>query len=300
MPGGGQLAFITTAGLLFTFNPEEGIFSPSRALPPLPGADGAPRNYRGLTYAQDGKRLAFSCNDVIQVLDATSLAVLFEEISILPQCGWLDRDRLLYGFNGGVARPPWPDAGAWILDFSRTAVAGGEISRTGFPQMCAPLAVAPDGRSFVLQKAIAEPSSWARTLHVFAAEGPFSPESPPLYTLPGAEYAGVLTFSASGKYLAFSAGPSLRQSARVVETATGRVMFDNTYRFPIFSLDIDPAERLLGIAGGDSALRLYDFTRPAAGSPESLIYDDDVAAAHRQPADGRGAMLRSNSILHSR
>ncbi len=284
-----HLAVITAGGRLHRYDLEGREVDAPRTLPPLPPDAGDARNYRGLTYSPNGARLAYTCGDVIQVLDAESLTVLYEEVSRLPQCGWLDDDRLLYGFNGSIITPPWPEPGAWILNFRGVTAAGTDIPRTGFPQMCAPLAVSPDRRSFVLQLVEATPSSWARTLHVYQADGDYTKIPAPLYSMPGLEYPGVLAFSRSGKFLAFSAGPNLRRAARVLEVATGMAVFDSVMRFPIHALAFDPQERQLGIVGGDSVVRLYDITR---GSPEGSnqnSYDDDVDPARCQPVDGRGA-----------
>ena len=283
------LAIVTADGRLHLRDLQGREVAPPRTLPPLPPDAGDARNYRGLTYSPNGQRLAYSCGDVLQVLDAATLTILYDEVSRLPQCGWLDNDRLLYGFNGSVITPPWPEPGAWILNFRGVTAAGTDIPRTGFPQMCAPLAVSPDRRSFVLQLVEATPLSWARTLHVYQADGDYTKIPAPLYSMPGAEYPGVLAFSRSGKFLAFSAGPTLRQAARVLEVASGRVLFDYEFRFPIHELAFDPQESRLGLVGGDSVVRLYDITR---GSPEGLhenTYDDDVDPARCQPVDGRGA-----------
>ena len=286
-----QLAVITSDGRLHLRDLQGREVAPPRALPEIKQVA---RHYRGLCYSPNGQRLAYACNDLLQVLDAATFAVLFEEASSLPQCGWLDDDRLLYGFNGSVARPPWPEPGAWILNF-RGVAPGAEIPRTGIPQMCAPLAIAPDRRSFVLQLVVAEAASWYRYLRVYPADGDFTKAPKPLYQMPGRDYPGVLALSTTGKYLAFSAGPSLRQSARVVEVATGRVLFDHAYRFPIHGVAIDTDEKHLALAGGDSAVRLYDFTR--AADDKANTYDDEVDAARCQPVDGRGAHAPPQDLI---
>jgi WD40 repeat protein len=284
-----HLAILSADGRLHVHDLVGNRTEPPRDLPPLPKGSGDVRHYRGLTFSPDGSRLAYACGDVLQVLEASSLTVLHEEISRQPQCGWLDNDRLLYGFNGSVASPPWPNAGAWILDFRNVQTGGGQIVRTDFPEMCAPLAVAPDRQSFVLHRVIAVPGSWERTLHVYLTEGDFTQTPPPCYTLSGLEYPGLLSISAAGRYLAFSAGTSLRRTARVLEVAHGRLLLENTFRFPIHALAIDPQERHLGVVGGDSVVRLYDFTRGKPAGAWGNTYDDDIDAHSRQPMDGRGS-----------
>jgi WD40 repeat protein len=111
----------------------------------------------------------------------------------------------------------------------------------------------------------------------------------PLLYMPGSEYPGKLVFSPSGKYLAVSAGAALKRSARVLEIASGQVLFDHEFRFPIHDLAFDPEERRLGLVGSDSAVRLYDFTR---GTPENAaenVCDDESELALCQQVDGRGA-----------
>ena len=285
-PDGKHIAIITVDGWLHLRDLHGKEMAAPRMLPAEADQD---RHYRGLTFSPDGRRLAYSCNDMLRVIIAADLTVLYEESSLLPQCAWLDDDRLLYGFNGSVARPSWPEAGAWILNFHGITASGADIPRTGFPQMCAPLAVSPDRRSFVLHRVEAIPESWKRSLHVYHVDGDFTTIPAPLYSFPGREYPGVLAFSATGKFLAFSAGPSLRQSARVLEVAGGRVLFDHEFRFPIHSVAMGPEERRLALVGGDSVVRLYDFTRSSPAGLNTGIYDNRRDPARCQPLDGRGA-----------
>lgn len=219
-----------------------------------------PRSY-GLALSPDGRRLAYGDGDILRVLDAGSLTVLHEETSRSPQFGWLDNDRLLYGFNGSVTAPPYPAPGAWILDFQGVKQAAGAIPRTSFPGMCAPLTVAPDRRTFVLHRVEAVPDSWARTLHVYRTDGDFSKVPQPVYSLPGREFPGHLTLSASGKFLAFSAGVEDSRIVRVLEVASERMLFESAFRFPVNGLAIDPGERRLGVVGDDSTVRVDDFSR---------------------------------------
>ena len=75
---------------IFTFIDLQGkAVAPPRALPPLPAGASPARRYRGLTFSPNGRRLAYACGDVLQVLEAESFTLLFEEVSRLPQCGWL-------------------------------------------------------------------------------------------------------------------------------------------------------------------------------------------------------------------
>jgi hypothetical protein len=127
LPDRHRLAILSADGRLHLHDLDGNRTEPPRELPPLPEGSGQVRHYRGLTFSPDGTRLAYACGDVLQVLEARSLTVLHQEISRQPQCGWLDNDRLLYGFNGSVASPPWPNAGVWILDFRDVQTGGGQI-----------------------------------------------------------------------------------------------------------------------------------------------------------------------------
>ncbi len=293
-----HLAILSADGHLHLHDLNGIPVTPPRALPPLPtNMTVLARHYRGLTFSPNGKRLAYTCGDAIQVLDAESFAVLHEETSRLPQCGWLDDDRLLFGFNGSVATPPWPEAGAWILDFKDVQAGGGQIVRITFPEMCAPLAVAPDRRSFVLHRVIAVPGSWERTLHVYGANDDFAKIPPPLHTLPGLEYPGLLMFSASGRRLAFSAGAPLPTTVRVLEIPSGRLLLENTFRFPIQALAVDPKESRLGVAGGDSVVRLHDFTRGESAGTMDNADDNDRDSDRSQSGDGRRAQAPPNDLM---
>ncbi len=112
LPDRNRLAILSADGRLHLRDLNGNETEPPRELPPLPTGAGEVRHYRGLTFSPDGRRLAYACGGVLQVLEAESLTVLYEEVSRLPQCGWLDNDRLLYGFNGSVSSPPWPKPGA--------------------------------------------------------------------------------------------------------------------------------------------------------------------------------------------
>ncbi len=289
MPGGNHLAMVSADGQLHVRDRQGVAARLPRALPPATHSGEEYHRYYGLTYSPDGRKLAYGCGDVLRVLDAGTLTVLYEESSRRPQFGWLDNDRLLYGFNGSVTAPPYPEPGAWILDFQGVDKASRDIPRTAFPGMCAPLAVAPDRRTFVLHRVQTNPDSWARTLHVYQAGGDFTKLPPPVYTLPGREYPGHLTLSASGKFLAFSAGVEINGSVRVIEVSTGQVRFQADFRFPVNRLAIDAAERRLGVVGDGSAVRVYDFTRGEPEGANSNTYDDDVALARNQQVDGGGA-----------
>ncbi|MFT5327130.1 MAG: WD40 repeat protein [Planctomycetaceae bacterium] len=255
----------------------------------MPEENDESHRFYGLTFAPDGKRFAYGNGDVLRVLDTNTFAILYEETSRLPQFDWLDNDRLLYGFNGSVGVPPFPEPGAWILNFHDVQQEAQKIPRISFPQMCAPLAVSPDRRFFVLLRVEAFPTSWARSLHIYRTDGDLAVIPEPIYYLPGREYPGDLTFSRTGRCLALSAGAPLYRKARVVEIASARVLFDHEFRFPINGLAFDRQERRLALVGDDSVVRVYDFTR---GEPEDAIsnaYDDEVELARCQQVGGRGA-----------
>jgi WD40 repeat protein len=289
-----QLALISADGRLHVRDILGMELRPPRALP-----DGIGEQHRcyGLTFSPDGKRFAYARGDVLRVLDTNTFAILHEETSRLPQFDWLDNNRLLFGFNGSVARPPYPKPGAWILNFHGVQSAGQEIPRTSFPHMCAPLAVSPDRRFFVLHRVEAYPTSWARTLHAYRTDGDFAVIPEPLYKLPGVEYPGDITFSRTGRYLALSAGAPLYRNARVVEIASGHILFDNEFRFPIHSLAFDPQERRLGLVGDDSVVRVYDFTRGDPEDKNANTYDDAVELARCQQVDGRGAHVPPRDLV---
>lgn len=294
MPGGQQIAFISADGRLHIRNLQGEEIRDPRVLPPL---EEASHRSHGLTFSPDGQRFAYANGDVLRVLESDSLQMLYEERSRLPQFGWLDETRLLYGFNGSAAAPPWPKPGAWILDFRDVHSSSDPPPRTGFPEMCAPLAVAPDRRSFVLHRVEADPNSWARYLHVYPVDGDFTSIPEPTYVLPGREYPGDIALSRTGKFLAFSAGSTTKQSARVLEVATGRMIFDHQFRFPIHGIAIDSEEHRLALVGGDSAVRVYDFSRGGPEGPGSDTYDDQVDLAQSQRVGGHGAHAPPRNLI---
>jgi WD40 repeat protein/predicted Ser/Thr protein kinase len=291
-----QLALLSADGHLHIRDLQGVEIAPPRALPATADNSQVSNAYYGLTFSPDGQRLAFGQGDVLRVLDTRTLTLLHEETSRSPQFDWLDDHRLLYGFNGSVTAPPFPKAGAWILDFRDVHASSDDIPRIPLPEMCAPLAVSPDRQSFVLHR-VAVSGSWGRTLHVYRTDGDFTEKPEALYSLPGREYPGDLTFSHSGRYLALSAGAELSRSARVLDVATGEVLFDHAFRFPIQSLAIDPDERRLGLVGDDSSVRIYDFTRGTPPGENSNTYDDEVTPVHSQPVSGRGAHAPPSDLI---
>ncbi|MFT5191413.1 MAG: WD40 repeat protein/tRNA A-37 threonylcarbamoyl transferase component Bud32 [Verrucomicrobiales bacterium] len=282
LPGSGHLAILSADGRLHLRDQAGNEVKSPRALPPSPEGEGEAKRYRGLTFSPSGQRFAYANGDSLTVIDANKMTILREEVSRLPQFGWLDDDRLLYGFNGSVAAPPYPDAGAWILNL-RTD------TRTPIPEMCAPLAVSPDRRHFALHRVDTHHAEWTRTLHVFQAGQNLHKPAKAIYTLPGQEYPGKLAFSHTGKFLALSSGVQIYKSARAIELASGHVVFDHEFRFPLHGLAFDPEERRLGLVGDDGAVRLYNITRGTPLGTNANTYDDDAANRHRQHIDGRGA-----------
>lgn len=289
IPGAGHLALLSADGRLHVRDAQGGEARPARSLPPITDESGGADRYAGLSYAPDGERLAYAMGDVLRVLDAESLTILYETTSVRPQFGWLDDHRLLYGFNGSVQAPPWPEAGAWVLNFGEIDQAGEEIPSTPFPEMCAPLAVSPDRRFFVLHRVNTSPDSWARTLHVYRTDADLNKIPEPAYSMPSNEYPGELALSRGGRFLAFSAGAGLKRSARVLDLSDGQLRFDAEFRFPIHGLAMDPGARRLGLVGGDSVVRLYDFARQAPESASLNTYDDEVAPDRCQQISPRGA-----------
>jgi Protein kinase domain len=90
VPGKPQLAILSADGYLHLRDLNGKAVSPPRALPPLPPNASQVRNYRSLAFSPNGRRLAYACGDVLQVLETESFTLLYEEASRLPQCGWLD------------------------------------------------------------------------------------------------------------------------------------------------------------------------------------------------------------------
>jgi WD40 repeat protein/predicted Ser/Thr protein kinase len=240
--------------------------SAARALPVLSEEESQEvKRYYGLTFSPSGERLAYGRGDVLRVLDAASLEVLYEETIRRPQFGWLDGERLLYGFDGSVTGPPTP--GAWILDFSKE-----KIPRTPLIGS-APLAVSADRKWFVLQFVNTSPESWMRTLHVYPSDGDFSGLSAEVYSMPGVEYPGNMALSASGRFLAFSAGAKVKNIVRVVEVASGKVLFEREFRYPVHALSFDTDESRIGLVGGDSGVRMCAFA-------EGDAREDDLFLGH--------------------
>lgn len=296
-PVGNHLAILSADGYLHLRDGRGAVVAPPRALPPILVNGNESRSYHGLQYSPDGKRLAYACGDALHVLDAVTLQILYQESSRSPQFGWLDDHRLLYGTNGSVSAPKFPEPGAWILDFQGIRTSSDGIPRTSFPEMCAPLAVSPDRRFFVLHRVESVPGSWARSLHVYQAAGDFAEIPPPLYSMPGREYPGDLAFSHSGKFLAFSGGVEVNRSVRVLDVLTAEVLFDHEFRFQIHGIAIDAHEQRLAVAGGDSAVRVYDFTRGVPDNPGGNTYDDEVAPARRQQVGPRGAHAPPRDLI---
>lgn len=160
-PNTGAYAIIYADGFLHLRGSGGNELAPARRLPDLKELG---HRYYGLTYSPNGQHFAYANDNLLRILDANSMPVLYEETSVSPQFDWLDDHRLLYGFNGSAKAPPWPEAGAWILDFEGAA-AEEKVPRIAFPEMCAPLAVSPDRLFFVLHRVITDPSSWKRSLH---------------------------------------------------------------------------------------------------------------------------------------
>ena len=208
-PNTGAYAIISADGFLHLRGSGGNELVPARRLPDLKELG---HRYYGLTYSPNGQRFAYANDNLLRILDANSMAVLYEETSVSPQFDWLDDHRILYGFNGSAKAPPWPEAGAWILDFEGAA-AEEKVPRIAFPEMCAPLAVSPDRLFFVLHRVITNPSSWKRSLHRYRVGEDYSEIPEPIYQLPGNEYPGELHLSRDGAFLALSAGRAQKRSA---------------------------------------------------------------------------------------
>ncbi len=297
LPGSQRIALISRDGRLHVRDMDGREAVAARPLPALPESHGNAERFHGISFSPNEKRLAYACGDLLRVLDTETLGVLYEKTSRLPQFGWLDDERFLFGFNGSVAPPPSPEPGAFILDFQGVEGAGGEIPSTPLRQMCAPLGISADRQVFVLHQVNTDPGSWERTLHVFRAEGDLAEIPVPIYSMPGREYPGVLALSDTGRFLAFTAGAALKQSVRVLDVSSGRVLFDHEFQFPIHGLAIDSAERRLGMVGDDSVVRLYDFTRGNPRGRETNTYDDEISPSRCQPVDGRGAHAPPRELM---
>jgi len=233
--------------------------------------------------------MAYANGDFLQILDAKTLTVLFEENGRLPQFGWLDEDRLLFGYNGSVTAPPFPGAFAWILSLPDGMNAGQEPERFPFPEMCAPLTVSPDRRSFALHRVDTTPSSWDRSIHIYRADQDLSVIPQAVYHLPGREYPGELALSETGEYLALTAGAQVKQIARVLAIASGDILFEHEFRFSLTKLAFDPFERRIGLVGDDGAVRLYDYTRGGSEGGSLNVYDEQTEWARCQSVGGHGA-----------
>ena len=290
VPGSDQLAVISSTGFLHFRNGISGeeLIAPQR-LPPLPIEASELQRYRSLTYSPEGGRLAFANGDVLQILDAKTLTVLFEEKGRLPQFGWLDENRLLFGYNGSVTAPPFPGAFAWIARLPDVMEAGQELERIPFPEMCAPLTVSPDRRSFALHRVDTRPWSWERSIHIYQVDQDLSMIPDAVYRLPGREYPGELALSPKGKFLALTAGVHVKKVARVLEIESGEILFEHKFRFSLTKLSFYPSERRIGLVGDDGAVRVYDYTRGSLKSPSFNVYDEDTEWGRSQSVGGHGA-----------
>lgn len=290
VPGTDQLAVISSNGFLHIRNGISGeeMVEP-RKLPALPTEARELQRYRSLTYSPDGRRLAYANGDFLQILDAKTLTVLFEEKGRLPQFGWLDENRLLFGYNGSVTAPPFPGAFAWIVRLPDVMEVGQELERFPFPEMCAPLTVSPDRRSFALHRVDTRPWSWERSIHIYQVDQDLSVIPDAVYRLPGREYPGELTLSPKGKFLALTAGAHVKQVARVVAVESGEILFEHKFRFSLTKLSFDPSERRIGLVGDDGAVRVYDYTRGSLKSPSFNVYDENTEWGRSQSVGGHGA-----------
>lgn len=278
-----RMAIISATGRLHFRMLEGDELEPPRLLPILPMHKGEREQQRhyGLTFSPDGKRFAYGNGDLMRVLETSSLRILYEERLRKPQFAWLSNDRLLFGFNGSVATPPFPKPGAWILELGSPRNDDGSLSRTAFPQMCAPLTVSPDRKFFVLHWVNTNNTSWERRLNVFPAEAQPGDEPLMAYTMPGLDYPGILALSRDARYLAYTGGlfNYLSRSANVLDVSTKQLLFDQKFQMPINDLAFDREERKLALVGDDTVVRLYDFTRGEVENPKANTYDDDLPLA---------------------
>lgn len=296
-----RMAIISADGRLHLRSLEGAELEPPRLLPVLPMHNGErerQRNY-GLTFSPGGKRFAYGNGDLIRVLETSSLKLLHEERLRKPQFAWLTDNRLLYGFNGSVATPPYPKPGAWILEFGSPRDRDGFIPRTAFPQMCAPLTVSPDRKFFVLHWVNTNPTSWERRLNVFPAEAKPGDEPLTAYTMPGLDYPGLLALSNDGRYLAYTGGlfNYLSRSAHVLDLSSKKLLFDQEFQIPLHGLAFDREERKLALVGDDTVVRLYDFTRGEVENPRANVYDDDLPLAMSEPVVESFAHVPPSSLL---
>lgn len=92
-------------------------------------------------------------------------------------------------------------------------------------------------------------------------------------------------------------GVETNRSVRILEVATGEVLFDHKFRFPIHGIAIDSQEQRFAVAGDDSAVRIYEFTRELPEQPVANTYDDEVAPSRRQQVDLRGARTPPRNLI---
>ena len=290
VPGTDHLAVISSNGFLHFRNGISGEeLAEPRKLPLLPAEARELQRYRSLTFSPDGLRMAYAKGDFLQVLDAKTLTVLFEENGRLPQFGWLDENRFLFGYNGSVTAPPFPEAFAWIVSLPNGVDGVEELERFPIPEMCAPLTVSPDRRSFALHRVDTRPWSWERSIHIYQIDHDWSVIPDAVYRLPGREYPGELALSPKGKFLALTAGAHVKQVARVVAIESGEILLEHEFRFSLTKLSFDLSERRIGLVGDDGAVRVYDYTRGGLESLSFNVYDEDTEWERSQSVGGHGA-----------
>ncbi len=277
LPGREAYAVLTADARLHVHSAMGAEIEPPRLIPPpTEEQQHAQLIHHGLTYAPNGRRLAYAYGNILRVLDAETLAVLFEDASAMPQFGWLDDDRLLFGWNGTVVRAVRP--GAWILNLR-------DGSRTPLPpELSAPLAVSPN-RKFVAISALWE----NRSVRVYRTDELLSGQPIQTYS-PGVDGDSInlMAIDSNGAYLACAAGGIFNPNLYllVVNVSTGKYIFRQFFHSPVNSLAMHPSEPILAAAGEDASVRLFRFTQTVP--PNGNSYDDGIVPAIREPVDANG------------
>ena len=262
----GRVMVLTEDRRLHSLDPATGDTTPAGRVPDVPPIPTArEQGFRQMDYAPDGRHCFVIDGNRVLVLDVASSGILHTAIVNNATACWLGSGQLIFGRNTSYALhktgPDTWEPAAWIYDLpTRTTFALPPRALSG------PFACTTDGRQIALTKNAGEAQVFQR------ADG-F--EGAPALKLRYATGALIksLAFSADGAHLA--AGWQIGDVAQVqvMETATGRLVLDQSWGSRPM-LAFCPDEPLLVLAGRDPWLLTWKYLQPYL---QKGTYDDGEA-----------------------